>query len=281
MSLSMVSWGVAWANAKILGKYFDFYDLVFLRFLFGSLALLPILFVLGEKIFFKIEYIKYIVPASVLFFIYNVSFFLGTYHGEAGKGAVFATTTNPIITLILMSIITRKTNRYELTGIVLGMIGGSLIMDIYNSGISDMFSMRNIFFPICSILWASITIFISYSQKKVPPFQFIFLCYFFTAILSFPFTSITYNELSDLDVYFYPNFFMVAIASMAFGTSIYMYASNIIGPVKSSVFIFSVPFIALISAKKFLNEEIEPTTVLGGLMCILSIIIVNFKKDLN
>ena len=53
MSLSMVSWGVAWANAQILGKYFDFYDLVFLRFLFGSLALLPILFVLGEKISFK------------------------------------------------------------------------------------------------------------------------------------------------------------------------------------------------------------------------------------
>ena len=75
MSLSMVSWGVAWANAQILGKYFDFYDLVFLRFLFGSIALLPILFVLGEKISFKIEYIKYIVPASVLFFIYNVSFF--------------------------------------------------------------------------------------------------------------------------------------------------------------------------------------------------------------
>ena len=103
-----------------------------------------------------------------------------------------------------MSIITRKTNsrsslhctRYN---------WGALIMDIYNR-ISDMFSRRNIFFPICSILWASITIFISYSQKKVPPFQFIFLCYFFTAILSFPFTSITYNELSNLDFYFYPNF---------------------------------------------------------------------------
>ena len=74
---------------------------------------------------------------------------------------------------------------------------------------------------------------------------------------------------------------MVAIASMAFGTSIYMYASNIIGPVKSSVFIFSVPFIALISAKILLYEKIELTTVLGGLMCILSIIIVNFKRDLN
>ena len=225
----MVSWGVAWANAQLLGKYFDFYDLVFLRFLFGSLALLLILFLLGEKISFKIEYTRYLLPTSVLFFLYNVSFFLGTYHGEAGKGAVFATTTNPIITLILMSIITRKTNRYEVTGIALGIIGGSLIMDIYNSGIDDMFSRRNIFFPICSILWALITIFISYSQKKVPPFQFIFLCYLFTAILSFPFTSITYSELNDLDFYFYPNFFMVAIASMAFGTSIYMYASNIIG----------------------------------------------------
>tara|TARA_Y100000768_G_scaffold209036_1_gene157455 strand:+ start:7769 stop:8602 length:834 start_codon:yes stop_codon:yes gene_type:complete len=277
----MVSWGVAWANAKILGRYFDFYDLVFLRFFFGSLSLLPILFLTNEKLSFKIDYIKYIVPASTLFLLYNISFFMGTHYGEAGRGAVFATTTNPIITLLLMSIISRKINRYEVCGIALGLIGGSLIMDIHRSGISDMFNKSNIFFPICSFLWALITIFISYSQKKVPPFQFIFLCYFFTAIISSPFTSISYSELKTIDFVFYPNFFMVAIASMAFGTSVYMYASRTIGPIRSSVFIFSVPFIALISAKILLDEKIEPETVLGGIICIFAILIVNNKRILS
>ena len=58
---------------------------------------------------------------------------------------------------------------------------------------------------------------------------------------------------------------MVAIASMAFGTSIYMYASNIIGPVNSKVFIFSVPFHSIISAKILLHEKIELTTSFSGI----------------
>ena len=277
----MVSWGVAWANAKIVTKYFDFYDLVFLRFIFGSISLFPIIYFSKQVIKFKVSYIKYVLPASILFLFYNISFFMGTHYGEAGRGAVFATTTNPIITLLLISVIERRINRFEVGGILLGFLGGALIMDIYSSGLAYMFTQENIYFPICSILWSVITILISYAQKKVPPFQFIFFCYLFTALISAPFANITYLEVSNLDFIFYGNFFMVAIASMAFGTSIYIYASNLIGPVRSSVFIFSVPFIALISAAMILKERVELMTVFGGLLCIFAIFIVNKKNNVK
>ena len=277
----MVSWGVAWANAKIVTKYFDFYDLVFLRFIFGSISLFPIIYFSKQVIKFKVSYIKYVLPASILFLFYNISFFMGTHYGEAGRGAVFATTTNPIITLLLISVIERRINRFEVGGILLGFLGGALIMDIYSSGLAYMFTQENIYFPICSILWSVITILISYAQKKVPPFQFIFFCYLFTALISAPFANITYLEVSNLDVIFYGNFFMVAIASMAFGTSIYIYASNLIGPVRSSVFIFSVPFIALISAAMILKERVELMTVFRGLLCIFAIFIVNKKNNVK
>mgnify|MGYP003735028503 CR=1 FL=1 len=87
----MISWGVAWANANIVSRYFDFYDLVFLRFLFGSISLLPFLLYSKENVPLKLEHIKYIVPASIMFLLYNISFFMGTHYGDAGKGAVFAT----------------------------------------------------------------------------------------------------------------------------------------------------------------------------------------------
>jgi len=278
MTLSMVSWGVAWANAKIVSNYFDFHDLVFLRFLFGALSLLPFILYTKNNISFKLEYVKYIVPASVMFLLYNMSFFMGTHYGDAGKGAVFATTTNPIITFILMAIITRKISKSDLVGIIAGFIGGILIMDVFRSGFANMFTQENIYFPICSVLWGIVTIMVSYAQRKVPAIQFIFYCYLFTAIISAPFTDISYYEVSHLDTSFYLNFFMVAIASMAFGTSVYMYATNIIGPVKSSVFIFSVPFIALISAYLILGEDIKLSTILGGIVCISSIFIVNNNK---
>ena len=81
-----------------------------------------------------------------------------------------------------------------------------------------------------------------------------------------------------MDARFYLNFFMVSIASMAFGTSVYMYSAKIIGPTKSSVFIFSVPFIAAISAYLMLEEPIFLSTIVGGIMCLFSIYIVNKNK---
>ena len=104
-----------------------------------------------------------------MFFLYNISFFMGTHYGDPGKGAVFATTTNPIITLVLMALITRKITRTEVLGILGGALGGLLIMDVFNVGIGDMFSIENMFFPICSVLWGVVTILISYAQKEVPP----------------------------------------------------------------------------------------------------------------
>ena len=279
MILSMISWGVAWTNASIVNEYFDFYDLVSLRFFFGALSLIPILLLDKKKFSFKVSYLKYLAPASVMFFLYNISFFMGTHYGDPGKGAVFATTTNPIITLTIMALITRRITKREILGILGGALGGLLIMNVFWAGFGGMFSTENVFFPICSFLWAVVTVLISYAQKKIPAFQFIFYCYLITALLSAPFTSIGMQELSSLDFRFYFNFFMVSIASMAFGTSVYMYSTTIIGPVRSSAFIFSVPLIALLAAYFMLDEPIYASTVIGGAVCLFSTYIVNKNND--
>jgi len=275
----MISWGVAWTNASIVNEYFNFYDLVSLRFFFGALSLIPILLFDKKGFSFKLSYLKYLAPASILFFLYNISFFMGTHYGDPGKGAVFATTTNPIITLIIMALITRKITKREILGILGGALGGLLIMNVFWSGFGDMFSEENIFFPICSVLWGIVTVLISYAQKKIPAFQFIFYCYLITALLSAPFTSISTQELSSIDARFCFNFFMVSVASMAFGTSLYMYSTTIIGPVRSSAFIFSVPLIALLAAYFILNEPIYLNTVIGGAICLFSTYIVNKNKE--
>ena len=105
MSLAMISWAIAWTNAKIVNEYLSFYNLIFLRFCIGSLCLLP--FVIKTKInsIYYNKTILYVLSASILFFIYNIAFFKGTYYGQAGKGAVFVTPVNPIITIIIINTI--------------------------------------------------------------------------------------------------------------------------------------------------------------------------------
>ena len=62
---------------------------------------------------------------------------------------------------------------------------------------------------------------------------------------------------------------------MSFGTSIYIIASFLLGPIQASTFIFSVPFIAMTSAYFFLDEALGLNIIIGGTLSIISIIMMN------
>jgi drug/metabolite transporter (DMT)-like permease len=274
MALAMFSWALAWTNAKIVGEYLSFYNLVFFRFLLGFLSLIP--FIIIKKIPFpKLDDLKFILIPSLLFFIYNIAFFKGTHFGLAGRGGVLVTTLNPLCTIIIMSLINKRIIKKEIIGIFLGVIGGIIIMNLHNDGIENILNSNNIYFIICAITWGIMTVSVNYAQKKINPYIFICLCYLFTMIISIPFTNLESINVLVLDFRFYLNFFLVSIGAMSFGTSIYIYSTPILGPAKVSVFIFSVPFIAMGTAYIVLNEPFTINIAIGGLLSLLSIYIVN------
>ena len=193
MSLAMISWAIAWTNAKIVSDYLSFYNLVFIRFILGFLSILP--FILFKKIPLpKITDLRYLIIPSILFFSYNIAFFKGTHYGLAGKGAVLVTTLNPLITVIIMSLINKEILKKEIIGITLGIIGGVIIMNLYNEGIDKIFDSGNIYFLICALTWGIMTVSINYAQKIINPYMFICLCYLFVAIspVQLPVTSLIY-----------------------------------------------------------------------------------------
>jgi drug/metabolite transporter (DMT)-like permease len=57
-----------------------------------------------------------------------------------------------------------------------------------------------------------------------------------------------------------------------------MYAGPRLGAVQTSVFIFTVPFIAISTANVILGEPITFNLIIGGLLAIISVYIVNFKS---
>ena len=270
----MFSWAIAWTNAKIVGEYLSFYNLVFFRFLLGFLSLLPFI-IIKKNPFPKMVDLKYILIPSLLFFVYNIAFFKGTHYGLAGTGGVLVTTLNPLCTILIMSLINKRIIKKEVVGMFLGVIGGIIIMNLHKEGMVNILNSNNIYFIICAITWGVMTVSVNYAQKRINPYIFICLCYLFTMIISFPFTNLGELNMSDLDFRFYINFFLVSIGAMSFGTSIYIYSTPILGPAKVSVFIFSVPFIAMGTAYLVLNEPFTTNIVIGGLLSLLSIYIVN------
>ena len=274
----MVTWAMAWTNAKIVNNYLSFYNLIFLRFLLGFLSLLPFV-ILSKSKFPKFSDLRHIIIPSILFFIYNIAFFKGTHHGLAGKGGILVTTLNPLITVLIMGFINKKISKKELAGVFLGVLGGIIIMDLYTEGIKGLLDPGNLYFIICAITWGIMTVNINYVQKIINPYIFICICYLFTTLISLPFAFNSFGEFVtvNLDFKFYLNFFFVSMGAMSFGTSVYMYYTPILGPSKASIFIFSVPFLAIALAYFFLNEPFTNNIVIGGLLSLLAIYIVNRK----
>jgi len=204
---------------------------------------------------------------------------MGTDVGSAGKGGVFVTTINPIITFLIISLINKSINKTQILGVFIGALGGCVILDVFRLGVESFFIHENFYFLICAITWGVITVVMTYGQKEYDSLSYIFLCYFLTSIIAFFF--VDFSELTTLSNYsnrFLINFFFVSIGAMCFGTSIYMYAGPRLGAVETSVFIFTVPFIAISTANIFLGEAITLNLILGGCMAIISVYLVNFKS---
>ena len=276
MSFAMITWAIAWTNAKIVNDYLSYYNLIFLRFLLGFLSLLPFVLYL-KKPFPKLSELRYIILPSFLFLVYNIAFFKGTDFGLAGKGAILVTTLNPLFTVIIMSLISLKISKKEIIGVFLGILGGYIIMDLSNEGLKSILDAGNVYFIICAISWGIMTVLINFAQKIINPYVFICSCYFLTMIMTIPFISIQEIISVKYDFTFYINFFFVSMGAMSFGTSIYMFYTPILGPSKASIFIFSVPFLAILMANLFLNEPFTNNVLIGGLLSLLAIYIVNKK----
>jgi drug/metabolite transporter (DMT)-like permease len=66
---------------------------------------------------------------------------------------------------------------------------------------------------------------------------------------------------------------------MSFANTMYFFASSKIGAVRASSFIFVVPLTAIIFSKIFLNEQILPTTLIGGCLSIIAVYMINRKNE--
>lgn len=277
LSLAMITWGVSWTNAKILGSYAHPYTLMFWRFLTGAGALIPVLIFLKEKFKCSSYALKYVLLNGLFLTIYNYFYFRGTQLGLAGAGGVLVTTFNPIFTAILTALFFgTRLYKKDYAGLLLGLFGGALIMKIWSVNPADLFASGNIHFILGGFTWAFVTIIASRIKDHIGFLPFSFWSFLFAGFISFP-LAVYQNELNIFtnDWIFWLNFLLVSVGSMTFGTTVYFIGARKLGPKKVSAFIFSVPAIAIVTAMLFLGETLTVTTGIGMAMGMTAVYLIN------
>jgi drug/metabolite transporter (DMT)-like permease len=277
MLFAMLLWGGGWTALKILTYNLPMDVIVFWRFFLMTLSFIPILYFFRTPFQFQWQSIKYILGSSVLNISFMISSFMGIKYGYAGAGSVIITTFTPIMTFLLVAILFRnrlQTRQYF--GLLLGLIGGYILLQLNDFAL--FLNSSNLYFLLCALIWAGVTLLSQHSQKHIHPLHYSFAISLIATCVSF-----LYAKDSALGAVFQQNsqfwiaLIYLAVFGQAVATTIFFIASGKLGSEKTSSFMFLVPLFALFSAWLILNEPIEPHIIIGGLIAMLAVYFINKK----
>jgi drug/metabolite transporter (DMT)-like permease len=279
MILSMFCWGLSWASAKVLGSYSSPLTISFYRFVVSFISLLIILISFRQKLKIERKGIINLLIASVIISLYFYLFFKGLSVGKAGAGGVLVTILNPIMSYVLMLTISkRKPSKNESIGLMVGMIAGVILLQLWDPSV-HLFTSGNIYFLLSSLSWAVLSIFTSKSSRYGSSVAFSLWMYGICSIIMLLITSsaeIT-SVLKTADIYFWGNLFFSATITTSMATTFYFVATSKLGASKASSYIFLVPFSASLGSWIFLGETPQAHTIFGGLLGIAAVYLLNKK----
>ena len=277
MLLAMLLWGGGWTALKILTYSLPMDIIIFWRFFLMSLAFLPVLYYFKMPIKLNHGALKYIAASSILNISFMVFSFMGIQYGLAGSGSVIITTFSPVMTFILVAIIFKKhLSLLQYFGLFLGLLGGGVLLQLED--ISLFLNGSNIYFLLCALIWAGVTILSQHSQKYIHPIHYSFFISLVATV-----SSLIYAYHSNLlavfeqDTAFWISLIYLAILGQTLATTIFFIASGKLGSQKTSSFMFLVPLFALLSAWLILDEEIEIHIIIGGLISMIAVYFINKK----
>lgn len=278
----MVSWGISWPLAKMISNLVPIHVLVFWRFLATFLSVIPLL--LWKRKSFRLssgsEYLS-VLLGGIIYSIYNQFFFLGLQNGLPGAGGVLVTTLNPIVTFFLVVLVHKKriTNRQAL-GLFIGFLGGLTILQVWKINWELLFLSGNLFFLMCSFVWATLSMNSQRTSKTMSPLTYSCYVYGIGSIIEFLicFTEPSFFHVWDFGFQFWAIVLYLSVISTTFGTTVYFYAASNLGSEIASSFIFIVPLSAYISSYLILNETLQIPVMLGGAMAIMAVYLINSKS---
>lgn len=282
---SMLLWGISWISGKYITALAPLQLTVFYRLLFATLSMFPIALLVYKFRLVKHSYNSkiwlYALPAGVLLAGYNQLFFLGLDTGLPGKGGMLVTTLNPIFTFILSFLLLKQSvNRIQQVGLLLGLVGGLLMIEIWQFSYEALLSSGNLFFISSALVWAFLTLASQKGAKYGDFLMFSSLMYLVAAIVSLVF-ALPYQPVDSLftlptNYWYHMAFLSVVVISIA--TSVFFLAAQRLGSNTASSFVFVVPVTAMGLSAWIFDESLPLPSLIGGILALTAVYLINTKS---
>lgn len=278
--LAIIIWGGTWTSAKLVANEVPSNVLIFWRFLITFISFLPVVFFSKISLKLNIKSFMIILLASIFMVAYNLLFFQGLKTGYAGAGSVIVTTLNPIFIYVLSVIFFKnKFGKKEIIGLFIGLIGGVVLIRIWEVSYADLMLSGNLLFIIAASCWASMTVTSQYSNRFMHPFAFSLYVYAISTILIFPFS---FNKgvfnFSSFSAKFWINILFLSLIATTFAVTVYFYCTTKLGAHITGSFMFCVPVSAILLSWLIIGEKPRIPTIIGGLIAVSAVYLINYKS---
>jgi drug/metabolite transporter (DMT)-like permease len=275
--LAMVSWGGSWPSGKLIACMASPQLVIFWRFSATSILLLPLLRLFRADLRLTVKDLLLLLAGAVLMTAYNQFFFAGLKLGLAGAGGVLVTSVTPLATFSLVALINRRRIMLkQALGLVLGLAGGAVLLEIWNLDLDQLLDSGNLFFLLCGVVWAGMTVLSQHIQKRIDFIAYSFYIYAFSSLLALllalPGGLLTISGRLEL---FWLNIGYLALFATAFGATVYFLAASRLGSRRAGSFVFLVPASALLLSWIVLGEVPRLPTLIGGAAAVSAVYILN------
>lgn len=279
--LTIIIWGTTYISTKILLTNFSPEEILAYRFF---IAFLIILIIYPKKVKIlpiKEEIVFFLLGATGISLYYWTENLALQYTYASNVGLIASAI--PIFTALIAHFIfnNEKFTFNMLIGFIIAIMGVSII--IYNGKVLKLNTKGDIMAIISAILFSIYSILIRKIDKKYSQIFVVRKIFFYGIITMIPILLISKVNLLKapiLNISIVFNFLFLAIFASVLCFLMWNKAINIIGPIKTTNYIYFVPLITMISSNIVLKEQISYLMILGGVL-IFAGVYINQSKELN
>jgi len=285
----MLVWGGTFTSARLLGNELDPAISAFLRFLLASVFMLILLYFKekGLPAITKKQFLPLLGMGLTGIASYNLLFFYGLVHTEAGRGSLI-TATNPLLTAVGAAILFKEKFTFvRILGFLLCVSGAMLIITKgdFSALLEKGIGKGELAFIGCAISWAAYTLIgrlMSDESNKLSSLAVIaYASCIGTVVLFFAaLTADLFDVITTLTFNASLNLLYLSLLATVIGFVWFQEGVKVLGAAKAAVFIYFMPVSAVFWAWLILDEQFTLVLAIGAVLVISGIYLVN-KKEIS
>ncbi|WP_226666473.1 DMT family transporter [Metabacillus litoralis] len=278
-TMSITFWGVSFVSTKAVLDKLDPYTLLVIRFGIGSLFLLLLLLLLGEKIKISLSYLPHLFVLGILgVFIHQVIQATALLSIEASS-AGWMISFSPIFTVILsMIFLNEKLTVMKVIGMILAIFGVLMVTSAGSeNGVAPSLNFGYLLMILSTLNWAVYSVLLKKLNIQLSPLVITFYMSLlgFVCTLPFLFRNKGWEELTLLNSGEWGHLFFLGIFVSGVAYWYWAKALTVLEASQVSVFLYLEPLATLIAAIILLNEKFMIISMIGGIIIIIGVIFVN------